>query len=252
MSGIAHRDGAAVARGHRLGRVEAEDRRVAELGDAHAVALGLDGVRGVFDQREMVTIADVAEARHVGELAVEVHRDDRARARRDRRFDRARIDEPGARVDVGEHRHGAVKERRVRRGDEGHRRGDDLVARRDTERVQREGEPHRAARDADDLPLPEERAERAASNSATRGPSVEKQRCERLGDGRDLGVTEVVLVKLDALHRRNVASGEDPAVHRDVVERPLDVGEKLVLPQRVPAAIVGIDRARCAAPRAPR
>src|SRR4051812_32845641 len=39
------------------------------------------------------------------------------------------------------------------------------------------------------------------------------------------------------------ASREDPAVHGHVVERSLDVGEKLVLAQRVPPAIVRIDRA---------
>ena len=61
-------------RGHGLGGVEAEHRGVAELGHAHAVALGLDGVRGVLDERETVLVADRAQAPHVGELAVEVHR----------------------------------------------------------------------------------------------------------------------------------------------------------------------------------
>src|SRR5258706_2140878 len=38
------------------------------------------------------------------------------------------------------------------------------------------------------------------------------------------------------------SSGKNPAIHGDVVECPLDVGEKLILAQRVPAAVVGIDR----------
>ena len=96
-------------------------------------------------------------------------------ARRDGRFDRGGIDEAGLGIDVGEHRHGAVEERRVRRGDEGHRRGDDLVARRDAERLERQDEPHRAARHADHVLLPEKRAERPLELAHPR-PERQKQR----------------------------------------------------------------------------
>src|SRR6476469_7379877 len=38
--------------------------------------------------------------------------------------------------------------------------------------------------------------------------------------------------------------GENAPLHGDVVEGALDVGQKLILPQRVPATVVGVDGAR--------
>ncbi len=197
---VARHDGAAVARGHRFGRVKTEDGQVAQIADSHTVLLCFDGVRRVFDERDAVPIADRAKRFHVGELAVEVNRDHRPRALRERGFHGARIDEPGLRIDVGEDGGRAMEERRVRRGDEGHRRRDDFVAGTHAEGLEREHESHRAARDAHDLFFAEEFAECPLEN-ADLGAERQKQGLQRLGDGRDLGIAEVVSEKLHAFHR---------------------------------------------------
>ena len=75
---------------------------------------------------------------HRGRVAVEVHRHDRHGARRDRRRDRVRVEAEAARLDVDEDRLGADQAHGVRGGGERERRHDDLVARPDAQRQQRQ------------------------------------------------------------------------------------------------------------------
>ena len=198
--GASHDDGPAVAGRQRLGGVEAKNGGVAQLGDPNTVSLRLGGVGGVLDERKLVAVADGPESRHVGELAVKMHGDDRACTRRDGRFDRARIDESGLRVDVDEDGQSSVEERRIRRRDERHWRRDDLVARADSESLEGHDETHRAARDADDPLLPEKMAESPFERCDARSKR-QKHRPERLLERRELGIADVVLVKFDAIHR---------------------------------------------------
>ena len=83
--GVVGDDRAAVAeRAEVLRRVEAERAGDADRADRPAVGRGEVRLAAVFDEREAVPRGDALERRHVGRLAVEVHRQDRARARRDR------------------------------------------------------------------------------------------------------------------------------------------------------------------------
>ena len=108
---------------------EARRRRIAELADSEPGAGGIDRLRVVLDDAELVPIGDVFDRRHVGALAVQVHGNDRFRLRRDRRFDPRRIDAPGLRIAVDEHGCGAGDPDRFGCGEERVRVRDDLVAR---------------------------------------------------------------------------------------------------------------------------
>jgi hypothetical protein len=96
-----------------------------------------------------VALADRSDRRHVGGLAVEVDRDDRLGARGDRGLDRGRVDVVGVGLDVHEDglRTGAPD--RAAGGEEGVRRGDDLIAGRQVDGHQRQQEGVGAGRAAD-------------------------------------------------------------------------------------------------------
>ena len=78
--------------GQVLGREERERRGVAEGAAAHAAERRAEGLRRVLEQREPVPRADRAQRPHRGRVAEQVHRHDRARARRDRGLDGLRIE----------------------------------------------------------------------------------------------------------------------------------------------------------------
>jgi hypothetical protein len=96
-----------------------------------------DRLGGVLDNEHPVTLGDVHNPVHAADAAGEMHRHDRARARRHRALDRRRID-----VLIGQH----VDEHRARaevddhrgRGDERIRRRDHLVAGTDARHFERE------------------------------------------------------------------------------------------------------------------
>ena len=76
--------------------------------------------------------------RHVGGLAIQVHRQDRARPGSNRARDLIRIEREAHRIDVREDRTRAGHHDRERRVRGRQRRGDDFVARADAERAQDE------------------------------------------------------------------------------------------------------------------
>ena len=78
-----------------------------------------------------------------------MHRDDRLRPRRDLLFDPLDVDVVGLRIDVDEHDLRAGHLDRFGRGDEAVGDGDDLVARPDAERLQRDEQRIGAVRHAD-------------------------------------------------------------------------------------------------------
>ncbi len=175
---VLRRDRAAVTARHVLGRVEREDDRVAELSGADAVALHLDAVGRVFEHEDATSVGQRAERLHVGELPVEVNRQNPLRARGDGGLHVRRIEQPRLALDVDEDGRRARVEDRVRRRRKRHRRRDDLVARPDVQRLQRQQHPNRARARPDDVRrrgiravAHEERAE-LFSNDATCGPSV--------------------------------------------------------------------------------
>ena len=95
-------------------------------------------LRAILDHPELVLARDRHDRVHVRRLAVQMHRDDADRARRDRGFDRRRIDREGGAVGVAKHDAGAGMGNHRRRGDPGMRRGDDLVAGLNLQRGHRE------------------------------------------------------------------------------------------------------------------
>ena len=99
---------------------------------------------GVLDDDEAAIVGDAAQRPHVGELAVEVHRQDPARAGADRSAHAVRIDQARRRLDVDEDRRGAGEQHGVRGGRKRHRRGDDLVAGANVERAQGDEQSHGA------------------------------------------------------------------------------------------------------------
>ncbi len=149
-----------------LGREKRQATDVADAARAPPVSeRGTDRLSRVFDDREPMLARDCVERVHVGHLAVEVHRhqrlhdaasaavhepvaDDLAFAR-ERRGDRGRGEIERRRIDVAEERPCAEPRDDAGRREEGERRRDDLVARADVERHQRDEQRVGAGRDAD-------------------------------------------------------------------------------------------------------
>ncbi len=147
---IAGDDGAAVAeRAEVLGRVEAERAGDADRADRPSAARREMRLAAVLDDREVVSRGDRFDRGHVGRLAVEVHRQDRARLRTDRGFNLARVDRQPHRIDVGEHRARAGHHDRERGVGRGQRRRDHFVAGADAERAQDQRDRVGAGADAD-------------------------------------------------------------------------------------------------------
>ena len=147
--GVVGRDHAALPRRHLLVGVEREHRGRAGAADALAAALAADGLAGVLDDREPVLVGDRAERLHVARVAEDVHRQDPARARRDRRLDGRRVEHERVGIDVGEDGRRALVEHHVGRGHERDRRGHDLVARADARGAHEQVQAGGAARDGD-------------------------------------------------------------------------------------------------------
>ena len=102
---------------------------------------------------------DRCYALHVREPSVEVHRDDRFRPRRNGELDEHRIKIACAVLDVDEHRLRANGDHRLRRGDKGVGRGDNLISGSDVQRPQNELESARSAADPVSVGCPAETAE---------------------------------------------------------------------------------------------
>jgi len=103
----------------------------------------------VFDHAEVVTAREAQDRLEVGGLAVEVNREDRLGARRDRRREPGRVERERTRVNVHQHRRRAAQLNGHDRRHGGVRDGDDLIARPDAARSQRQVNRLGAAADAD-------------------------------------------------------------------------------------------------------
>ena len=133
----------------RLAREEAGAADRAQVAAAPAPVSGAEALRRVLDHRQIVARGDRANGVHVGALAVEAHRHQRAGARRDGGLDQRRIDVAGVRLDIDEHRHRAEQHDRLGRRREGERRRDDLVTGLKTDRHQADQKRLGAAGDGD-------------------------------------------------------------------------------------------------------
>jgi hypothetical protein len=113
------------------------------------LAARADRLRRVFNQLDAARLRDRHQLEHVGHLAVQVHGHDRAGARRDRALHRGGIDVERVRLNVHEHRCAAGIVDRAGRREERERRGNDFVARRQVQRLERQEQRIGAARAAD-------------------------------------------------------------------------------------------------------
>ena len=142
-------DGAAVAeRAEIFCRIETECACSADRADWASVRHRHVGLAAVLDHREVMPRRNPFDRSHVGGLAVEMNRHDRAGPGSYGRNDAFRVDREANRIDVGEH--GTRAGHHDRQGGVrcGERRGDHLIARPDAERAQHERDGVGAVADA--------------------------------------------------------------------------------------------------------
>ena len=149
---VGHHHAAFAIRAEVLARVEAERAGETDAARAPAVELGAMRLAGIFDHRDAVAVRDRQDSGHVRHLAVEMHRQDRLRPGRDRLLELVHVHGEGPGFHVDEHRHRAGVADRGDRRDERKRDGDDLVARSDAGRQEREVKRARARVHPDRLP----------------------------------------------------------------------------------------------------
>ena len=110
-----------------LGRVERKHRRIAEIGRAYAVFLHAECVRRVIYDLEAVFFGDLFYRLDIAEIAVDMHRHDRAGPVRDKALYLPGVNGIVLRVYIAEHRRAAAADYGVRCRCESERRGDDLA-----------------------------------------------------------------------------------------------------------------------------
>ena len=143
LLGRATRDGATFDGGDVLVGVKAENHQVPEAADAPPAPDGADRVRGVLDDAQPVLARDGVQPLHVHRQAGEMHRQDGAGARCDRRRHLVQIDVARVQSHVHEHRAGAHAHDDVGGGHEAQRRRDDFIALADATGEQRHLEARR-------------------------------------------------------------------------------------------------------------
>jgi hypothetical protein len=136
----------------RLGRKEARTGESGQRTGAAPTLSRTETLRRVLDDGQPMAGGDGVDRGEIGALAEQAHRQDRARRGTDRGLEQRRIEIVGVRIDVDEDRPCAEQRDRLAGGDEGERRGDDLVARSHPERHQREQECVGSACDGDAVP----------------------------------------------------------------------------------------------------
>jgi len=131
LFGRAARNRAALDGRHVLVGMEAEAHQVAKAADAPPAPRRPDGVRCILDDPQPVARCQLIETLHIDRQPGEVHRQDRTRARGDRRLRLLQIHVARIEVDVDEYGPGTYTHDDVRRGDEAHRRSNHLISRAD-------------------------------------------------------------------------------------------------------------------------
>jgi hypothetical protein len=148
--GVGRRHRAAVApRPEVLGRVEREAPGVAQRADAAAVIARAVGLRGVLDHEQAGLARQREDRVHVDRLAIEVDRDDGARARAETAGHAVCREQLGTGVDVHGTGRCAGQRHALRRRDEGVGGDDDLVTGSDAQRLERERDRLRSRGDAE-------------------------------------------------------------------------------------------------------
>jgi hypothetical protein len=162
---------------------------------------------GVLDDRQ----AECLERGHVGRIAEDVHRQQRRGPLGHRRRGGGGIEVERHRVDVDEHRPGALVEDHVRRGHERERRRDHLVAIADADRADRQVEPGGPAGDGTGMRYAQAGGKRLLELAQ---PRAERQaaRTQRLEHPRLLGLAQLGAGEGDRVvsHPSSVVGGAGP------------------------------------------
>ena len=87
-----------------LGGIKTEAADVTDTAGAPTLVFGAMGLRGVFDDHQLVTSRDLENRIHVGALTIEMHQQNSARALGNGGFDLAYVDVEGGGVDIHEYR----------------------------------------------------------------------------------------------------------------------------------------------------
>ncbi len=106
-------------------------------------------LRRVFEDRHVPIAQDAAEAVHVRRMAIEMHGQEGARARRDRLRRPIDVDQARARLDIDQNRGGAYRLDGQGRRNKGVRGSDHLVPRTDPPGAQGQGQRVQAVADSD-------------------------------------------------------------------------------------------------------
>src|SRR6185312_14636515 len=141
---VIRRNDPALARRHVLRRIKAETTR-AEAPGAPPSMLGAVRLRGIFNQRQLEVVANLADLAHPRRMPVQVHRHHCLRLIGDRVFQLVRVEVEVEWVDIDEYRHRPTGHNARRRRDEAERRRDHLIARPHSVGLQRHDERGRAA-----------------------------------------------------------------------------------------------------------
>jgi hypothetical protein len=146
---ISHERARVADRSEVLGRIEAEGCRHSERARGAPVSLCAVRLASVLDDPDGVARGHAPQRGQVGHLAVEVHREQEARARRDPGRGRGRVEAVVVLADVRDDGHAAGLRDRLECRREGGRRHDDLVAAVDSAGEESEPERVEAARQTD-------------------------------------------------------------------------------------------------------
>ena len=119
---------AAFAGGHAFVLVEGECGAVAERSGLLAFVEGVVGLRGIFDDLEIVLLGDFADGIHVAAETMEMDAENGFCSRCDSGFDFGGVDQEGFRIDIDEDRNGHVVDDARRTGRPCVGSDDDLVA----------------------------------------------------------------------------------------------------------------------------
>ena len=161
-----HDHAAVAARAEVLRGIERQARRVAPAAERTVAPRRAKRLRVVLDQRQAACPRERREPVDGGGMAVQVHRHDGFRARRERARGGLGIHGQRVGLDVHEHGRGAGHGDRGGRGDERKGRRQHLVAARDAERAEGQSQRVGAGADAERMPRPGElrqlRLQRAA------------------------------------------------------------------------------------------
>ena len=197
-----HHRAAIAQRAEVLGREETESRRVAERAGPAPVTQCAMRLRRVLDQQQPVLSGQHLQRRHVGQLAIQMHRHDRARARPDGRRHAGRVEVERHLVGFHRHRYQPVLADRQETGDEGIAGHDDLVAvgegaelpvgtQHQRQRIEAVAHAHRVAHAAPAGELPLEGRQLVAEHVAARVDDARRRGFQLTGMARiDLAEVE--------------------------------------------------------------